>query len=114
MAELLPEFWSSLSTKEAGPSVRPRPAASRRRRAVTDIAIWIQCFATYISIMSTSHPGAVPELLAYLIFILRVSQNFGGVAWVTDDTAFQRQAFITGNRQWSTVNPISFAGVYGP
>ena len=58
---------------------------------------------------------AVPELLAYLIFILRVSQDFGGIAWVTYDAAFRRQAFITGNRQWSKVNPslysISFAGV---
>ena len=78
-----------------------------------DIASWIQCFATYVSVMSTSHLQAVPELLAYPIFILRVSQDFGGV--VTYDSAFRRQAFITGNRQWSKINPtlysICFSGV---
>ena len=65
--------------------------------------------------MSTPHPQAVPELLAYLIFVLRASQDFGGIAWVTYDAAFRRQAFITGNRQWSKVNPslysICFSGV---
>ena len=114
MAELLPEFWSSLVSKESTPTPAPRQGASRRKRAVTDIATWIQCFATYISVMSTPHPQAVPELLAYLIFILRASQDFGGVAWVTYDAAFRRQAFITGNQQWSKVNPslysICFSG----
>ena len=72
-------------------------------------------FSTYVSVMSTVHPHAVPELLAYLIFILRASQDFGGVAWVTYNAAFRRQAFITGNHQWSKVNPslysICFSGV---
>ena len=114
MAELLPEFWSSLVPKDPGPTPAPRQGGLRRKRAVTDIAAWIQCFATYIIVMSTPHPDAVPELLAYLIFILRASQDFGGVAWVTYDAAFRRQAFITGNRQWSKVNPslysICFSG----
>jgi len=92
-----------------------KQGVSRRRRTVTDIATWVQCFATYVSVMSSAHPQAVPELLAYLIFVLRASQDFGGVAWVTYDAAFRRQAFITGNRQWSRVNPslysICFSGV---
>ena len=107
MAELLPEFWGSTSGKEAS-----QPGTSC---AVTDIATWIQCFATYISVMSASHPGAVPELLALLIFILRGSQDFGGIAWVTYDGAFRQQALITGNRHWSKVNlslySICFSGV---
>jgi hypothetical protein len=113
MAELLPEFWS-LSPKDLVTNTPPRHNP-RRKRAITDIATWIQCFATYVSVMSTPHPQSVPELLAYLIFILRASQDFGGLAWVTYDAAFRRQAFITGNRQWSKVNPslysICFSGV---
>ena len=105
MSELLPEFWSLLSPKDSGTTPNLKQGVQRRKRAVTDIATWVQCFATYISVMSTPHPEAVPELLAYLIFILRVSQDFGGVAWVTYDAAFRRQANITGNRQWSKVNP---------
>ena len=115
MAELLPECWSSFGPKESVSAPGTRFGGYRRRRAVTDIATWVQCFATYVSVMSTPHPQAVPELLAYLIFVLRASQDFGGIAWVTYDAAFRRQAFITGSRQWSKVNPslysICFSGV---
>ena len=114
MAELLPEFWS-LSPKDLGTNTPPRQNNPRCKRAITDIATWIQCFATYVSVMSTPHPQSVPELLAYLIFILRASQDFRGLAWVTYDAVFRRQAFITGNRLCSKVNPslysICFSGV---
>ena len=70
MAELLPEFWSSLVSKKSTPTPALRQGMSRCKPAVTDIVTWIQCFATYISAMSTPYPQAVPELLGYLIFIL--------------------------------------------
>ena len=115
MAELLPEFWSTVNPRESASNSVITQSGARRKRAVTDIATWLQCFATYTSVMSTAHPQAVPELLAYLIFILRASQDFGGVAWATYDAAFRRQASITSNRQWSRVNPslysICFSGV---
>ena len=113
--ELRTECWSSFGPKESVSAPGTRYGGYRHKRAVTDIATWVQCFATYVSVISTPHPQAVPELLAYLIFILRASQDFGGVAWVTYDAAFRRQAFITGNQQWSKVNPslysICFSGV---
>lgn len=56
MAELLPEFWASPAPKESGSNPGTKQGTSRRRRAVTDIATWIQCFATYVSVMSTTHP----------------------------------------------------------
>ena len=116
MAELLLEFWSAFNPKDPPGATGTRPTPVRRKRTVTDVATWVQCFAMYTSVMSIAHPGEVPELLAYLIFILRASQDFGGMAWVTYDAAFQRQAFITGNHQWSKVNPsimysICFSGV---
>lgn len=114
MAEFLPELWSSATSKEMDASPNPKQNGSRSKQAITDITTWIQCFATYTSVMSTVHPRAVPELLAYLIFILQASQDFGGVSWVTHDAAFRQQAFITGNQQWSRLNPslysICFSG----
>ena len=100
MAELLPEFWSSMASKDPTPLSALRQGASTRKQAVTDIATWIQCFANYISVMSAPHPVAVPELLAYLIFILRASQEFGGVAWVcslsTSSVHHRKQAVVQG------------------
>ncbi len=118
MAELLPEFWGSPSGARLEATGQPGGTATlapqRRRRKVTDIVSWIQCYATYVGVLAGGNPEAVPELMAYLINIMRVSQDFGGMAWVNYDLAFRRQAASTGNRQWSRVNlslySICFAG----
>ena len=85
---------------------------------MTDIATWVQCFATYVGVLAGTTPEAIPELMAYLVHIVRVSQDFGSLAWVNYDSAFRRQAASTGNRQWSRVNPslysICFSGSPGP
>ncbi len=36
--------------------------------------------------------------------IVRVSQDFVGLAWVRYDAAFRRQEALTGNTQWSVIN----------
>ncbi len=110
MAELLPEFWADPKCEEDA-SKRSQP---RRARQVTEITTWIQCYACYVSVLATKFPEAVPELMAYLVTISRVSQDFAGVAWVRYDAAFRRQAAISGNRKWSQINPslysLSFTG----
>ena len=47
----------------------------------------------------------VPELMAYMINILRASQEYEGLAWATYNAAYRRQAAATGYKQWSKVNP---------
>ena len=49
--------------------------------------------------MASKNPETVPELVAYLVCILRTSQGFGGLAWLNYDSAFYQQAATTGNRQ---------------
>ena len=116
MSELLPEFWVSLgsSQTEGDPPGQPR-TPGRLWRKVTDIATWVQCFATYVVVLAGTSPEAILELMAYLVHIVRVSQDFGSLAWVNYDSVFRRQPASTGNRQWSRVNPslysICFSGV---
>lgn len=114
MAELLPEFWSLPPAIKSEGQPITQPSLPRRSRKVTDLASWVQCFATYVGVLAGSSPEAVPELMAYLIQIVRVNQDFGGLAWVNYDLAFRRQAAATGNRSWSKINPslysICFSG----
>ena len=105
MAELLPEFWS-LSKEEETEARRP---TSRRPKQVTEFHTWLQCFATYSSVLGSAHTAAFPELMAYLVTISRVSQDFVGLAWVRYDAAFRRQAAITGNKKWSQINPSLYS-----
>ena len=40
-----------------------------------------------------------PELLAYLIQIVGVNQEFEGSGWAVHDETFRRQAAVSGNQQ---------------
>ena len=76
MSEMLPELWTQTRFDESD----SKPVAARRRRQVTEIFTWIQCFGTYVGILARNHPESVLELMAYLITITCVSQNFAGMA----------------------------------
>ena len=69
-ADLLPDLWTSTVCKKLTSPSTLRLGMYQRKRAVTDIATWVQCLATYTGVMPRPHPQAVPELLAYLIFML--------------------------------------------
>ena len=51
----------------------------------------------------------IPELLAYLIQIVRVNQEFEGSGWAVYDETFCRQAAVSGNQQWSKLNLSLFS-----
>ena len=100
MGELLPEFWS-LKAEDGEPNRDSKP---RRTRKVTDIFTWLQCFGAYVSVRATQAPHLIPEFMAYMAMIVRVSQDYSGLAWVRYDAAFRRQAALTNNTRWSAIN----------
>ena len=64
------------------------------RGAITDIFTWLQCFDTYVEVFSPYEPHTVPELMAYIGIIIRVSQDYEGLGWVRYDLAFRQQAAL--------------------
>ena len=100
MGELLPEFWSPRGDDNES----SRENKSRKSRKVTDIFTWLQCFGAYVSVRAPPAPHLIPELMAYMATIVRVSQDFSGLAWVRYDTAFRRQAALARNDRWSIIN----------
>ena len=106
MGELLPEFNVGSREEDGASRTDVRP---RRSRSVTDILSWLQCYGTYVSVLAPSQPELIPELMAYMSLIIRVSQDYSGLAWVRYDAAFRRQAALTGNKRWSVVNSSLFA-----
>jgi hypothetical protein len=59
MADLLPEAWL---LKESSMEAQLR----HQRGPITDITIWVQCFATFMGALATRYPTKVLELMAYL------------------------------------------------
>ena len=101
MGELLPEFWAGPKDEE---SDFRRELKTRRSRKVVDIHTWVQCFSSYVATRAPQAPHLIPELMAYLATIVRVSQDYAGLAWVRYDAAFRRQATLTKNMRWSVIN----------
>ena len=108
MGELLPEFLAAKDDEG-------ETSKERRSRKVTDIFTWLQCFSTYVSVRAPQSPYLIPELMAYMSTIVRVSQDYSGLAWVRYDAAFRKQAALTQHVRWSVINStlytICFTGM---
>ena len=104
MVDLLPEQWAVKKEEVAGTLVMP----NRRKKQITNINLWLQCFTAYVSVMSRRFPADV-VMLAYMSQIHKASQEFVGTAWVNYDTTFRRQAAASGNRRWSAVNACLYS-----
>lgn len=84
-----------------------RPKAKKR---LDDLDVWLQCFALYVAVLAPTKPALVPNLMAYMISIIRASQEYEASAWVAYDDAYRRQAAAAGDQwQWSQANPSLYA-----
>ena len=103
MHDLLPEFW--VGDKESEGSSKAGSSRGKGKKRLKDVQVWLQCFAQYVSVLSSKFPEAVPELMAYMVGIIKASIEFEEGAWMAYDTAYRRQAAATGHRLWSKLNP---------
>ena len=60
-----------------------------------DVKVWTQCFARYM--MAMNDPERVADLMDYMTNIIRASQDFESLEWVTcdDETSLQDRQPIT-------------------
>ena len=82
--------------------------ARAKRKPVKDIYTWIQCFAIYMAVMAKHDPGSIPEMLAYMLTIMKAQQEFKEPAWRLYDKAYRKKASATGNRKWSQIDPLLY------
>ena len=101
MAEIVPVLWPLPKVSEG--------RGNRPKQQVQDINIWLQCFATFMTVMASKFPEHTPQLLAYMVTILKASQEYEGTAWAAYDVAYRQQAASTGHKQWSEVNASLYA-----
>ena len=105
MVELLPEaLVSARAPSQIGPS-----ALVYRKRPVSDVLIWVQYFGIYVGILAKQFPDAVPELMSYMVSIIKASADNQGLAWVKYDTFYHRRAAATNCRKWSQINSSLFS-----
>ena len=71
--------------------------ARARKKPIEEIGRWIQCFAIYMAVMARKYPEAIPEMLAYMLSIVRAQQEYEEPAWSQYDEAFREKAASIGN-----------------
>lgn len=101
MSEMLPEYWLLTSDDEGASK---RHSSQCRWHRVPIIFDWIQCFCSYVSVLTPAYPEVIPELMAYMGTIVKASQEFGDIHWARYDAGYRRQAALTGNRLWSHIH----------
>ena len=78
--------------------------AQAGKKPIRDVLTWVQCFNIYIAVVAKKHPDMVPEMLAYMLIVLRAQREYEDPAWRLYDEAFLDKAAATGNRKWSQID----------
>ena len=110
MAELLPDRLGNtrVNSDEQGSS-RPK------KRSVTSILEWIQCFSIYTSIIAKKQPERVPDLLGYQTLLIDAYLEYRGDTWVGYDRRFRLTAAANATKVWARIDPtlwnLAFTGI---
>ena len=102
MAELIPDTWRWQDDDDS--KCCHKPHRTPRRGPVTDILLWVECYATLVSVLTTRFPDKAPELMAYLRAIVHAQRTYYGDGWVTYDACYRRQAAASKTLNWSQIN----------
>ena len=76
-------------------------ATNSKRRPVTSIIEWTQCFTNYIAILGQAHPGRIPDLLGYQHLILEAHLEYSGDGWAVYDRRFRQIAATLPGSLWA-------------
>ena len=66
----------------------------RKKRRVTGILQWVECFHSYIGVVAQQQPDRVVDLLAYASLIVHAAQKFKGEGWQQYDRNFHKFAEV--------------------
>ena len=101
MAELSADIWvEELPPSDTGLT----PRRTTAKPPVTDIKVWLECFARMAALLVTRFPDKGPELWAYQTTILRAAHNYEGSNWVAYDRQFRRDMLARKDLNWSSPN----------
>ena len=100
MAELCPDSWRM----DELPPVQGVGLRRLGKKPVTDIQLWLECFAIMAAIITSKYPEKSPHMFAYLRTIVKANQTFDGLAWVSYDSQFRRKAATLRSWDWGVID----------
>ena len=100
MFELLPDQLGAPSFKHGYDSKQQ----GSKKKAISSILEWVQCFTIYISVIAQKQPQRVPDLLGNLNLIIEAHLEFSGDAWLGYDRHFQQRATSLPELEWARID----------
>ena len=87
--------------------------AQPRKRPISNIVVWVQCFARYSAAMAGKFPEAMPGFVSHLVTVLKAFSEVEGTAWRDYDIAFREKMAATGNRKWTGMDVLLYQELCG-
>ena len=110
LSELLP---SANQSDNASTTSSPAPRFSLfpgceivrpKKRQIVSITDWVQAFLVYTTTLVSEYPEATVQLLAYMLTIIKASQQYDGLYGHSYDTNYRITAAASGNHDWSRLD----------
>ena len=110
MAELLPDRLGV----NAVPPLEGDKDEKPKRRQISNILEWIQCFSIYMAVRAQQSPAKIQDMLGYQTLIVEARMEYEGDGWLGYDRCFRQNAAASSDICWSKIDPTlwnkAFAG----
>ncbi len=111
MSDLIPENLEAPTNEVPsfvieGRSIVPTTTTSlRKKNEIGDILTWVECFNSYVAVITSVRPERARDLLAYMALIICIAKQFPGRCWYNYDRAFRLEAAASNMMSWSQIHP---------
>ena len=114
MAELLPDRLG-VNAGPVGTSEKDdKQSPKTKRRQVTNIFEWIQCYSIYMAVVAEKHPEKIQDLLGYQTLIVEAQMEYDSDTWLGYDRRFRQNAPASPGTVWARIDPtlwnVAFTG----
>lgn len=96
------------------PLERDKEEKKPKRRQVSNILEWIQCFSIYMVVCAQKDTDKIQDMLGYQTLIVEARMEYEGDGWLGYKRYFRQNAAVTTDTFWSKVDPTlwnkAFAG----
>ena len=75
--------------------------SQQRVAPVTDILLWLSCYAAMVDLLSRAYPQMVPEFMAYQGTIIKCCRDFEGIACAQYNRVYRPQVAQSKDLHWS-------------
>jgi len=100
MADLIQDNWEMEEPKAH--CCRSSQNKGPRRKSISNILVWLDCYASMVAVLCSAHPHKTNHFLAYQKTIINAYQSFVGDAWTQYDTRFRQKVANSKFLNWGT------------